>query len=147
MGTVTYPHPEVERELGERFVPCRLESAKHPELARAMNVRWLPALIVAAADGRPAHVQTSFLAPQDLLVELEFGRAIHAMGEKRYDDAHALFETVAARGGERAPDACYWWGISQYRQSKDFRDCQRRWAEIAKRWPDTQWARRVSYAL
>ena len=54
MGAVTYPHPEVERELSAHFVACRIESAKQPELARQMGVRWLPGLVVAAADGRPA---------------------------------------------------------------------------------------------
>ena len=148
MGAVTYPHAAVERALTDDFVACRLESAKAPELARAANVRWLPGLVVASPDGRPAHVQVGFLPPDDFLRELDFGAGIVAMGSKRYDEADALFAKVAARDdAERAPDAWYWRGISRYRQTKAFEDCQRHWAEIPKRWPGTQWARRVEYAL
>src|SRR5262245_51213954 len=120
MDAVTHPHADVQRELGERFVPVRLEAGKHGELARRMGTRWLPGLVVADADERPAHVQIGFLPPADLLVELDYGRAIHAMGEKRYDDAHALFRRVAETpAAERAPEAYFWWGISRYRQLKD----------------------------
>jgi TolA-binding protein len=148
MGTVTYPDPRVIEALNRQFVPVKLESAKHGEVARKMNVRWLPGLVVAGADERPASVQVGFLAPQDLLGELSFGRALVAMGGKDYDQAHQAFrEVVEAPGAERAPDAWYWWGISAYRQSKDFADCVERWAEIPRRWPGTPWARRVEYAL
>src|SRR5689334_20093201 len=107
MGAVTYPEPRVAAALGARFVACRVESAKAPELARRMNVRWLPGLVVADADERPANVQIGFLAPDDFLSELDFGAAIVAMAAKRYDEADALFRQVAARDGERAPDAWY----------------------------------------
>jgi TolA-binding protein len=148
MGAVTYPHAAVVQSLNEDFVPCRIESARAPELARRMNVRWLPGLVVADHEERPAHVQVGFLPPEDFLDELKFGRAIMAMGHKRYDEAHALFGQVAEReGAERAPEAYYWWGISHYRQTKDFADCRRHWAEIVRRWPGSQWARKVSYAV
>jgi len=148
MGTVTYPSPRVIEELNRSFVPCRIESAKAPELARKMNVRWLPGLVVADAAERLAHQQIGFLPPADLLNELDFGRAIALMTRKHYPEAHALFLEVAARAAtERAPEAWYWLGISRYRESKRFEDCQDAWRRIAERWPGTQWARRVEYAL
>ncbi len=152
MGTVTYPDPTVIERLRDSFVPCKLESTKAGDLPRKMNARWLPGLIVAGADERPAHVQVGFLPPQEFLVELDFGRAILAMGEKRYDDADRLFQAVAdatpgGRTAERAPEAIYWQGISRYRRSKVFADCTERWSTIVARWPDSQWARKTSYAL
>ena len=148
MGAVTYPQEAVERELNSHFVPCKLESAKHGDLARKFNVRWLPGLVVCDAEERPANVQTSFLAPEDFLFELSYGRALVAMGEKRYDDAEALFREVGEKAPvERAPEAWYWMGISNYRRSKDFADCLKAWAKIVERWPGSQWARRVEYAL
>jgi TolA-binding protein len=147
MGAVTYPQASVAHTLNEEFVPCKVESASAPELARKMNVRWLPGLVVADHDERPAHVQIGFLPPEDFLDEITFGRAIVAMGQKRYDEAHDLFRRVVERGGERAPDALYWWGISHYRQTKSFADCQRHWSEIVRRWPDSQGARKVRYAV
>ncbi len=148
MDAVTYPDPAVEKEISERFVPARLESAKHIELSKKLNVRWLPGLVVTDADERPAHLVVGFLPPRDLLPELTFGRAILAMGEKRYDEAHELFRQVAdAPGAERAPEACYWWGISRVRQKKELDAAKEPWRRIVERWPESQWARKVGYLL
>ena len=149
MDTVTYPHESIIAELDRHFVSVKLESAAHGELARRLNVRWLPGLVVTDAEGRPAHVSIGFLPPADLLCELAFGRAINAMGQKRYDDAHALFQEVAADPArERAPEALFWWGISRYRQLKDFgRAVREPWSRIVAQWPRSQWARKVAYAL
>jgi TolA-binding protein len=149
MDAVTYPQEKIEAFVDAHFVPCRLESGKHVELARRLGVRWLPGTVVLDADERPAHAQIGFLSPDDLIVELSFARAIQAMGEKRYDDAHALFAEVAARAGhERAPEAYFWWGISRYRHSKDFSSAVREpWSAIVERWPGSEWARKVGYAL
>lgn len=147
MGAVTYPDAAVEKTLSEDLVPCRIESAKAPDLARKLNARWLPGLFVVDSDARPGVATIGFLPPKDFLDDLAFGRAIIAMGAKRYDDAHGLFGGVADGAGERAPEALYWWGISRYRQSKNFADCQDAWAGIVARWPSSQWARKVDYAL
>ena len=148
MGAVTYPHPDVVKELNDNFVAVKIESAKAPDLARRMNARWLPGLIVAGSDERPAHTQIGFLPPEDFILELHFGRAIVAMSRKNYDEAHRLFAEIAARvEAERAPEAYYWWGISAYRQSKNFADCQEHWAKIVARWPESLWTKKVSYAL
>lgn len=149
MEAVTLPDESVIGELSDRFVPARLESAKHADLARRMGVRWLPGLVVCDADERPAHVVIGYLPPDDLRAELTYGRAIVAMSEKRYDDAHALFCAVADwPGAERAPEALFWWGISRFRQTKDFATAVGEpWTRIVERWPGSQWARKVGYAL
>lgn len=147
---MTYPQPEVIRALNERTVPCKLESAKNPEIARRLNVRWLPAIaVIDPSDERPASLSFGFLSKEDLLQELDFGSAIAAMAQKRYDDASALFQKVAEDpAAARAPEAYYWWGVSRYRQTKDFKaSVQSTWAKIAERWPGSQWARKVGFAL
>lgn len=148
MDAVTYPHASVVSAVSEQFVPVKLESGKHAELSRRLGIRWLPGLVVADADERPAHTQVGFLPPADLITELTYGRAIHAMGAKRYDDAHALFAAVAETpDAERAPEALFWWGISRFRQSKDFKGVMEPWGKIVAGWPASQWARKVGYAL
>jgi hypothetical protein len=149
MDTVTYPHEQVAREIERNFVPVRLESAKYGDVARQLNVRWLPGLVICDSDTRPAHVSIGFLPPEDLLVELTFGRGILAMGRKRYEDAHSLFaECAADPRRERAPEALFWWGISRYRQLKDFSAAvSEPWRRIVEGWPGSQWARKVGYAV
>ena len=149
MEAVTLPDESVIREIDENFVGAKLESAKHADVSRRMGVRWLPGLVVCDAEERLAHLIVGFLPPDDLVPEITFGRAIVAMGDKRYDEAHAAFAAVADRpGAERAPEALYWWGISRNRQMKDFDAAVREpWGRIVERWPKSQWARKVGYAL
>ena len=149
MEAVTLPDETVIREIGENFVAAKLESARHADLSRRIGIRWLPGLVVCDADERLAHTVVGFLPPDDLVFEITFGRAIVAMGEKRYDDAHAAFAAVAERPeAERAPEALYWWGISRNRQLKNFDAAVREpWGRIVERWPKSQWARKVGYAL
>lgn len=145
---MTYPNEKVARELSEKFVPCKLESAKHPDLAKRVGVRWLPAMtVIDSADERPASLAIGFLPPEDLLVELTFGRAIAAMAQKRYDDAHSLFQEIAENPtADRAPEAYYWWGVSKYRQTKDLQaSLLTLWPPILERWPKSQWARKVAF--
>src|SRR5688572_681969 len=137
MDAVTHPMEAVVADVERHFVPVKLESGKHPDISRRMNVRWLPGLVVATPDERPAHTVIGYLPAADLVTELAFGRAIVAMGDKRYGEAHALFQTVAETdGAERAPEACFWWGISRYRHTKDFQgSVAAPWGRILERWP------------
>ena len=145
---MTYPNEDVARELNEKFIPCKVESAKQPELAKRLGVRWLPGLVVIdSADERPASTAIGFLPPEDLLIELAFGRAIAAMAQKRYDEADALFREVSeSPAAERAAEAYYWWGVSKYRQTKDLRaSLLALWPTLLERWPKSQWARKVAF--
>ena len=145
---MTYPQPEVAKELSQHFIPLKFESGKDASVARRLGIRWLPGLAVLDADERPAHTITGYLPPDDLLPELDFARAMIAMTEKRYDDATALFRKVSdTPGAERAAEACYWWGVNRYRQTKDFANSVvDPWKRILKDWPKSQWARKVGYA-
>ncbi len=148
MDAVTHPHDDVAQELAQHFVAVKLESGKHPELTRRLGVRWLPGMAVVDTDERAANIQIGFLPVADLLAETAYGRAIVAMGAKRYDEAHALFaQVVDTDGAERAPEAAFWWGVSRYRQTKNFDMARAEWARIVERWPRSQWARKVGYTL
>ncbi len=143
---MTYPNESVAKRLSEEFVPAKVESARNADLARKLGIRWLPGLVVTDEHERPAHAVVGFLPPEDLHVELTFAQAILAMGQKRYDDADALFRKVAESDAERAPEAAYWWGVSRYRQTKNFFPAiDEPWGLLRRRWPASQWARKVGY--
>jgi len=145
---VTYPDDRVAAHVTEHFVPAKLLGAEHRELSKAFNIRWFPGLVVAGSDGRAAHVQVGYLPPDDLIAELDYGRAIHAMTAKNYAAANALFDALSADAAtERGPEAAYWWGVSRMRETKDSKSALDPWRRIAQRWPKSQWARKVAYAL
>ena len=116
---MTYPEQRVIDYISEHFVPTKLLGAEHRDLTKAFNVRWFPALVVADAKGRATHQQIGFLPPDDLISELDYGRAIHAMTTKQYGVANALFQRLSdATGAERAPEAAYWWGLAKMATSR-----------------------------
>jgi len=145
---VTYPNAAVAEHVNAHFVPTRLVGADHRDLSKAYNVRWFPALIVTDATGRAVHQQIGYLPPDDLIAELDYGRAIFAMGTKDYATANALFDALSADPAtERGPEAAYWWGISRMRETKTTEASFDPWRRITERWPTSQWARKVAYAL
>lgn len=145
---MTYPEAAIIEHVQGHFVPVKLLGAEHRELAKGFNLRWFPGLVVAGADGRPAHTVVGFLPPADLVSELDYGRAIHAMTTKDYATANALFQKLSDDvEAERAPEAAYWWGISKMRETKDPAAGLGPWKLIPERWPASQWTRKVAYAL
>lgn len=144
---MTYPNDEVIAYIHQNFVPVKLLGADNRELTKGFNVRWFPGIVVAGADRRATHVSIGFLPPEDLISELDFGRAIHAMTTRDYELANELFDRLASTDADRSPEATYWWGISRMRETKDPGAGTEKWKLIPERWPATQWARKVEYAL
>ena len=97
---------------------------------------------------RSTHSTVGFLPPDDLLHELDYGRAIHAMATREYATANGLFDALSAQhDAERAPEAAYWWGVSRMRETKQPDTALEPWQRILDHWPDSQWARKIRYAV
>jgi len=145
---VTYPDAAVVEHLNSEFVPTKLLGADHRDVTKALNFRWFPGIAVLDAKGRATHTSIGFLPPADLFAELDYGRAIHAMTAKDFATANALFDKLSNdTAAERAPEATYWWGISKMRETKNPASALAPWKLVTERWPQSQWSRKVEYAL
>lgn len=147
MDAVT--HPEVAPDVIEHFVPLKLQTEADPDRARAHEIKWLPGQVVLQPAGRVEHRWIGFLGPDSYRVELLFGRAMVAMSTKDYEGAGRLFGEITDSHprSARAPEAWYWWGVSEYRRTKDFQKCVAKWGTILQNYPQDQWAEKIGWIV
>lgn len=147
MDAVT--HPEVAEVVSSHFVPLHLSTEKEQERARALEVRWLPGQVILQDSGRVEHRWVGFLKPASYKVELDFGRAMFAMSTKDYEGADRLFSDLVLRrpGAARAAEACYWWGVSEYRRTKDFVNAVRKWSLLVEKFPNDPWVEKIDWIV
>ncbi len=69
MDAVTYPHPNVKRELF-RWIERRADVVDDPELAAAFGVAVIPTAVLLDADGRILDRVVGFLEPDAFIERL-----------------------------------------------------------------------------
>ncbi len=149
MDAVTHPDEATVVDVTEHYVPVRLSTADHSDRARQMEVRWLPGQVVAQSSGRVEHRWVGFLGPDRYRVELLFGRAVHAMSTKAYEEADTLFGRLLAEhpNSARTPEGCYWWGVSAMRQHRNPAPALEKWVHLVEDYPDSDWTEKVAWMV
>lgn len=145
MDAVTYPNPESERLLNERFVPLRLPLAEQPELARTFDVHWTPGLVVLD-DQEKVHYQAfGYHPPEDFQHLLRVARGAIDFSRSDYSSALAWFSTAAddVRDSAIKPEAIYWQGVCRYKLG-DRDGMGWAWSRLLETYPKSVWARRAS---
>lgn len=143
---MSYPHPSVAGLIAAHFVPLRLvlnRPADQPHF-REHRVLWTPTLAVLDRRGAAHYQSPGFLPPEELADVLRIGLARALMAWSRYDEAAAHLSDVAARsGGDLAPEALYWQGISVYLKTRSTPEMMRVWNRLRGDYPRSIWAARV----
>src|SRR5262245_18003239 len=111
MGAVTYPNPEVERYIGEHFIPVQFNVVQQPEVMDQFGTPWTPTLIAQDAGGREHRRTQGYLDAQRLLGDLALAWLKYAID--RFDFAAAKERTgEALRRSQgdpfREPEAISW---------------------------------------
>src|SRR5258708_5618295 len=122
MGAVTYPNPEVERYMDERFVPVQFSVVAQPEVMERFNSSWTPTLVVLDADGKEHRRSYGYLDPQRFLGEMALARLQAALNGRELEAAHRLSAEAMPRvKGDpfREPEAMYWSAVAAYKASND----------------------------
>ena len=70
MDAVTYPHPDVRRELSG-WLERRADVVAERELATAFDVVAIPTAVLLAPDGRILDRVVGFVSPEDFVARLE----------------------------------------------------------------------------
>ena len=73
MDAVTYPHPDVQRELSG-WIQRRADVVAEPELAAAFEVAAIPTAVLLSPDGRILDRVVGFVQPNDFLDRLSSAR-------------------------------------------------------------------------
>src|SRR2546421_72295 len=117
MGTVTYPHPGVERRLNEFFVPFRAKIDQQSELAKKYEVHWTPGIVILD-DLENLHYRSFGFHPPELCEHLlDIARGMTHFDLGRYREAADAFGRVTEDRTRSAltAEALYWLGVAQYK--------------------------------
>lgn len=147
MDTVTYPTEKVANYITDHFIPCKVNFPENGELAAKFNVIWTPTLLFLSTDEVVYHRSLGFLPPEDCLAELYFARGWTAFCLGKSDDATSHFKALASQfpRSDPAPQALYWLGVADYRETKNPEGLISIWKTLAKDYPDNVWAKKVSF--
>ncbi len=97
---VTYPDPDVHRELHEWFVPLRLDILKDRRERSQFSAVWTPSFYVLDYKGKVFFSLPGFLEPEDFRVILRLGLAEYLIPRGKYAEAKNQLED----GLDRFPD-------------------------------------------
>lgn len=143
---MTYPDPDVARELSERFVLLKLNLFESPrEVMRPLNVIWTPTLLFADRRGTVHYRSINFLPPREFLTILDIGESQVDMRWTRFNTAIDRLRTAFERDpeGKLADEVMYWWGIAVYLKTRSNDEMYRVWDDLRERFPDSIWTARV----
>lgn len=145
MDTGTYPDARVADAVTQHFVPVRVNARENRELVGRFGARWTPTLLVLDPDERVHRRWEGYLPPADFLVELRLARAHAALDQGRYEDAAREFAALVREAPDHpeAPEAQYWLGVAEYRRTGDAERLRAAWNELAAKYPQSLWTRRV----
>ena len=148
MGAVTYPNPDVERFIQQRFIPVQFNVAEQPEAMERFNSTWTPTLIVQDAEGREHRRSQGYLDPPRFLGEMALAWLKDAID--RGDFAAARDRATEAlewtRGDPaREPEALYWAAVAAYKASEDANQLVQGWNRLMSEFPESEWAKRAEF--
>ncbi len=145
MSAVTYSNEEVIAKVEDRFVPLEVNTGQRRDLLRRYNTYWTPTTVLADRRGDPRYRVIGYLPPVDFLAYVSIGEAHALYWDHRYAEAAEAFAAVASSypGSAPAPEALYMRGVCLRKTMNDERFLEEAAAEITRRYPDSDWARRV----
>jgi len=148
MGTVTYPHAQVAEFVSEHFVALKINlKERHPDFKDVVGrakALWSPLHVYLDGRGNELRRNIGYLAPEEFLAELHLVLGLSALMRSAIDESIGWFEGVAATYPRAlaAPEALYWAAAAAYR-SGGIPAVVARWDDLAERYPESPWARRV----
>ncbi len=119
------------------------------DLVRKYDVSSPPTVLVLDPKGREFYRSLGFLPPERFLCHMDMGRAMALFRTRRYEPAAGLFAGVADREPACGPaaEAIYYRGVSLDKLSRDHSNRKASARELARRFPDSDWAYRAEPAL
>jgi len=144
-----YPQDRVAASICRHFVPVRIPTLERPDDGERFNVVWTPTLIMAEADGTERHRLVGFLPADELLAQLDLGRAKAEFGRGLFQEAERSFGSIVDRfpATIAAAEADYWSGVSRYKHTRDRQDLKATGERLRARYPQSEWTKKGSVWL
>ena len=99
-------------------------------------------MLILDPNGKERHRIEGYLPADEFRAQLEMGLARVAFMSKNWADAERRYAAVLDRypNGTAAPEALYWKGVSNYKQTNDHTVLGELPGEFQQKYPDSVWA-------
>ncbi|MBI3455897.1 MAG: thioredoxin family protein [Candidatus Rokubacteria bacterium] len=148
MGTVTYPNPDVQREIEQHFVPVQFNVVEQRPVMDQFNSSWTPTLIVQDSDGREYRRSLGYLDPARFLGEMSLARVAASVHRRKFAEAQTCAaEALARTKGDpaREPEAFYFAAIADYKVANDGDKLVAGWTRLLDQFPESDWSKKVAF--
>ena len=131
------------------YVALKVNVKEQRDLAKKLRVIWTPTVFAALPDGTVLHQTIGWLPPDDFIAEFGYGLARAALEQRDFESASRLLRDAVTKNPkhDRAPEAMYWLGVSEFRRTNGIDAAKVAWKELAENWSGSAWAARVKWLV
>jgi hypothetical protein len=149
MDAVTYPEADIIQAMNQMFVPTALDATECAQLADKYEILATPTFILTDSSLTLYHKEYGYFPPFEFLQMLRLMRAKVDLHRRNYDEAIERLQAVVdtAIKTVAAPEAIYLLGSAKYKKSGTFDDALQEWRKLKMNFPDSEWTKKVDYAL
>ena len=119
---------------------------EQPETFRRFGAPWTPTQLVLDEHGTERYRVEGFLPAEDFLAKLKMALGRLAFEGERYGEAEQRFLNVCREhpAATAAPEACYWAGVSEYKERQEPSPLAETARLLRDRYPESEWAKKAS---
>jgi hypothetical protein len=145
-----YPDPRVVQFVERSFIPVRVHVKEQRDEFRRLGERfgsqWTPTTLLVDDTGTEHHRIEGFLPAEDFLAQLKMALGRLAFESERFSEAEQRFLNVCREhpDASAAPEACYWAGVSEYKERHEPAPLKETAELLMKRYPESEWAKKAS---
>ncbi|GAN32402.1 MAG: hypothetical protein UZ01_03517 [Candidatus Brocadia sinica] len=147
MGTVTYPDAIVVDYVSKKFIPLQINVQSGSDILNKYRAFWTPTIVILDSLGTEYYRFYGFLPPDEFIPQLQFGLGFMSLQKQDYKSAGVQLKWVLDRYPKSnvAPEAQYWFGVSEYKAVHNVDALLNAWKKIKKDYPGSIWAKKVSF--
>lgn len=147
MGAVTYPDVAVADYINKNFIPLQINVQSGSDLLSKYRAFWTPTIVILDSLGTEYYRFCGFLPPDEFIPQLQFGLGFMSLEKQDYKSASVQLKLVVDKypKSDIAPEAQYWFGVSEYKVTRNVDALLKAWKKIKKDYPKSIWAKKVSF--
>ena len=119
---------------------------EQPEAFRRFGAPWTPTQLVLDPSGKERFRIEGFLPAEDFLAQLKMALGRLAFEGERFSEAEQRFHNVCSEhpAASAAPEACYWAGVSEYKERHEPAPLAETARLLQDRYPGSEWTKKAS---
>jgi len=142
----TLPKMSVIDMITDSFVPVMLDVTVHTDAVKEHGVVWTPTFVITDSEGSETDRWVGYLPEDDFLGQMHMALARYSLKSGNYKEAERRFGDVMLKFPltELAPEACYYLGVSRYRDTGDSTHLSMAYDDLRDGYPESVWTFKAS---